>query len=129
MEPKCYGCGKTDNFAKYCRNGKLRNKAYFRRKKLLADIEENGKMLTTDEHDFLVDTDDEGELLETNLVFIAKIEKVDGFEVAVQEAYEGSPSYDTDVDVYADEAFINEVNYVTDNESASDFDSSIMVAQ
>ncbi|PWA39766.1 F-box domain, Leucine-rich repeat domain, L domain-like protein [Artemisia annua] len=69
---------------------------------LLADIEEKGLTLTADEHDFLIDTDDEGEIPETNMVFMATLEKDDAYEVSVEEA---TPSYNTDAE--NNDAFIN----------------------
>ena len=62
---------------------------------LLADMEEKGKILNAEENDFMMDTDDEGELLETNMVYMASLEKVDVFE-----AHDGdsTPSYDTDAE-------------------------------
>ncbi|PWA78206.1 hypothetical protein CTI12_AA217360 [Artemisia annua] len=95
QDPKCFGYGQHGHFAKNCPNGKVRNKAYYRQKMLLADMEEKGKMLNADENDFMVDTDDEGELLETNMVYMASLEKVDVFEAHEEEA---TPSYDTDAD-------------------------------
>lgn len=42
-------------------------------------MEENGKILNAEENDFMMDIDDEGELLETNMVFMASLENVDVF--------------------------------------------------
>ncbi|GKA37106.1 hypothetical protein Tco_0723671 [Tanacetum coccineum] len=66
-----------------CRNikrGKVRDKSYFREKMLLVAKEELGEALTANENDFFVNTNDEGEQLEANVVFMARLEKVDAFE-------------------------------------------------
>ncbi|PWA59595.1 hypothetical protein CTI12_AA390000 [Artemisia annua] len=93
QEPKCFGCGQHGHFAKNYPNGKVRNKAYYRQKMLLAGMEEKGKLLSADENDFMVDTNDKGEILETNMVYMASLEKVDFFEAQEEET---TPSYDTD---------------------------------
>ncbi|GJV82155.1 hypothetical protein Tco_1518025 [Tanacetum coccineum] len=47
---------------------------------LLVAKEELGEALTANENDFFVNTNDEGEQLEANVVFMARLEKVDAFE-------------------------------------------------
>jgi hypothetical protein len=93
QEPKCFGCGQQGHFAKNCPNRKVPNRTYYRQKMLLADMEEKGKILNAEENEFMVDTDDEGEILETNMVYMASLEKVDVFEA---HADDSTPSYDTD---------------------------------
>nr|GEU48144.1 hypothetical protein [Tanacetum cinerariifolium] len=44
-------------------------------------ITEHVQALTTNEHDFLVDYDNEGEQLEANVVFMSRLEKMKSFEV------------------------------------------------
>ncbi|PWA38057.1 interaptin [Artemisia annua] len=102
QDPKCFGCGQQGHFAKNCPNGKVRNKDYYRHKMLLAYIEEKGKILNADENDFMMDTDDEGELLETNMVYMASLAKVDVFEAQEEDA---TPSYDTDAE--EDDTLVN----------------------
>ncbi|PWA85675.1 hypothetical protein CTI12_AA145820 [Artemisia annua] len=43
QDPKCFGCGQQGYFAKNCPNWKVHNKAYYRHKMLLADIEEKAQ--------------------------------------------------------------------------------------
>ncbi|PWA43445.1 hypothetical protein CTI12_AA535490 [Artemisia annua] len=105
QDPKCFGCGQQGHFAKNCPNGKVHNKDYYRQKMLLADIEEKGKILNADENDFMMDTDDEGELLETNMVYMASLEKVDVFEAQEEDA---TPSFDTDAE--EDDTLVNKVH-------------------
>ncbi|GKC02104.1 hypothetical protein Tco_0993714 [Tanacetum coccineum] len=70
-----------------------------------------------DEHDFLINTD-EGEYLEANVVLMARLEKIDAYEVELGEIVE-IKSNDTDTyDVTED--FVNHVFYAIDNESVSD---------
>ncbi|PWA93475.1 cytochrome P450 [Artemisia annua] len=61
----------------------------------LAGMEEKGQVLNADEHDFMVDTDDEGEILGTNVVVIASLENVDVYEAQDEKA---TPSYDTNAE-------------------------------
>ena len=65
-----------------------------------------------------MDTDDEGELLETNMVFMASLEKVDVFEALDDEA---TPSYDTDAE--EDDSLDNKVHtsYAYDNDDLDEF--------
>lgn len=59
---------------------------------------------------FQVDTDDQGEILETNIVFMAKLEKDGTYEATFQEEKDSSPSYDIDAEY--DDAFNNQVNTI-----------------
>lgn len=83
----------------------------------MAATEEQGHVLIADEHDFFVDTDDQGEQLDASLAFMARLEKVDTFE-AKHETDGCSPCYDT----YTNDGLINEFCYATDNESIIDQD-------
>ncbi|PWA43765.1 hypothetical protein CTI12_AA531900 [Artemisia annua] len=60
---------------------------------------------------------DEGEVLETNIGFMAKLEKDDAYEAAVQDAKEASPRYDTDAEY--DDTFISEVGTEGPNQQSS----------
>ncbi|GKA80274.1 hypothetical protein Tco_0786870 [Tanacetum coccineum] len=72
----CYDCRKQGHYSRNYASGKVRDKSYFRVKMLLAAKEENGQALTMNENDFYVETDDEGEQLELNVVFMARLEKI-----------------------------------------------------
>ena len=48
QEPNCFGYGQQGHFAKNCPNGKVRNRAYYRAKMLLPDMEEKGKILNAE---------------------------------------------------------------------------------
>ncbi|GJS47786.1 retrotransposon protein, putative, ty1-copia subclass [Tanacetum coccineum] len=69
------------------------------------------------EHDFLVDSDNEGEQLEANVVFMSRLEKMKSFEV--EHAHDAKTS---GCDSLTDEALINHVYYATNNDSESDQD-------
>ena len=65
-------------------------------------MDEKGKLLSADENDFMVDTDNKGEILETNMVYIASLEKLDVFEAQEEDV---TLSYDTDAE--EDETHVN----------------------
>ncbi|GJZ02981.1 hypothetical protein Tco_0520942 [Tanacetum coccineum] len=76
----------------------------------------------TRKHDFLVDSDNEGERLEANVVFMSRLEKMKSFEV--EHAHDAKTS---GCDSLTDEALINHVYYATNNDSESDQDKLIHV--
>ncbi|GJW91790.1 hypothetical protein Tco_0169343 [Tanacetum coccineum] len=74
------------------------------------------RVSTTDEHDFLINTD-EGEYLEENVVLMARLEKMDAYEVEFGEIVEIKSN---DIDAYdVTEDFVNHVFYAIDNESST----------
>nr|GEZ96930.1 F-box domain, leucine-rich repeat domain, L domain-like protein [Tanacetum cinerariifolium] len=75
-----YNSGKQGHYSKNYSIGKFRDKSYFREKMLLVAKEEQGESLTINENDLFVNTNDEGEQLEANVVFMARLEKVDAFK-------------------------------------------------
>ncbi|GKD27517.1 hypothetical protein Tco_1233731 [Tanacetum coccineum] len=77
---KCYNCWKQGHYSRNYPTGKVRNKAYFKEKMSLAVKEEQGQVLIADEYDFSVETDDEGEQLDPNVVFMTRLEMMNAFE-------------------------------------------------
>ncbi|GKA38035.1 hypothetical protein Tco_0724600, partial [Tanacetum coccineum] len=74
-----------------------------------------GHALTTNENDFLVDTDEEGEQLKANVAFMARLKKMKAFEV-----HHGDVAKTLGRDSQTNEALINQVYYATNNDSESD---------
>ncbi|GKD76820.1 hypothetical protein Tco_1339441, partial [Tanacetum coccineum] len=66
-------------------------------------------------NDLYVDTDDDGEQLEANVVFMARSEKMEAFEAKRVGATEASGD-----DTQLNEAFLNNVHYETDYDSDID---------
>ncbi|GJT52843.1 F-box domain containing protein [Tanacetum coccineum] len=88
-DPKCFKCGKQGQYSRNCLTRNIRNKTYFIERMLLV-AKEQGQALTADEHDFLVYTDDKCEQLETNVVFMARLEKMKAFETEHDDFAEAS---------------------------------------
>nr|GEZ70393.1 F-box domain, leucine-rich repeat domain, L domain-like protein [Tanacetum cinerariifolium] len=88
--PKCFNRRKQGQYSRNRSTRKIRNKTYFIGKMLLAAKEEQGQAFTADEHDFLVYTDDEGEQLEVNEMFLARLEKMNFFETEHADVAEAS---------------------------------------
>lgn len=98
---------KTSNLSDCSSNNlksKTRNSEYYKKKMEIALMKESGQELKKELLDFFVDTDDdEEEISEPNMVFIANVEEVAGMESLIEHDFEAheedsTPSYDTDAE-------------------------------
>nr|GEY13348.1 integrase, catalytic region, zinc finger, CCHC-type, peptidase aspartic, catalytic [Tanacetum cinerariifolium] len=80
IDATCYNYKRQCHYSRNYPYGKVRDKSYVRVKMLLAAKKEKGRALTTDKNDFYAETDDEGEQIEANVVFMAILEKMEAFE-------------------------------------------------
>nr|GEX65994.1 hypothetical protein [Tanacetum cinerariifolium] len=73
---KCYNCKKEGHFAKDCKKVKVKDYKYYKTKMLLAKKEKDEQVLLAEDQACMESISDSDQEINTNMVFIAQIEKV-----------------------------------------------------
>nr|GEX16234.1 retrovirus-related Pol polyprotein from transposon TNT 1-94 [Tanacetum cinerariifolium] len=103
---KCYNCKKEGHFSKDCK--KVKDYEYYKTKMLLAKKEKDEQALLAEDHAWMESSSDSDQEINTNMVFMAQIEKV------LSDLEASSPSSDDK---------IAEVSYYTsESESESKYE-------
>ncbi|GJS03460.1 integrase, catalytic region, zinc finger, CCHC-type containing protein [Tanacetum coccineum] len=107
---KCYNCKKEGHFAKDCKKEKVKDYNYYKTKMLLAKKDNDEQVLLAEDQAWMESSSDSDQEISTNMVFMAKMEKV------LLNSEESSSST---------EETIAEVSYYTsDSESESEYETS-----
>nr|GFA38486.1 hypothetical protein [Tanacetum cinerariifolium] len=73
---KCYSCKKEGHFAKDCKKAKVKDYNYYKTKMLLAKKDSDEQVLLTEDQAWMESSSDYDMEINTNIVFMAQIEKV-----------------------------------------------------
>nr|GEV30969.1 hypothetical protein [Tanacetum cinerariifolium] len=107
---KCYNCKNKGHYAKDCKKAKVKDYNYYKTKMLLAKKDSAEQVLIAEDQAWMESSSDSNQEINTNMVFMAKIEKV-------LSASEKSSS--------SAEQISAEVSYYTsDSESESEYETS-----
>nr|GEZ01902.1 hypothetical protein [Tanacetum cinerariifolium] len=107
---KCYNCRKEGHFAKDCKKVKVKDYEYYKTKMLLAKKDKDEQVLLAEDQAWMESSSDSDQEINTNMVFIAQIEKV-------LSDSETSSSF-------ADEKISEVSYYLSESESKSEFETS-----
>nr|GEW47525.1 hypothetical protein [Tanacetum cinerariifolium] len=73
---KCYNCKKEGNFAKDCKNTKVKDYEYYKIKMLLEKKDKDEQVLLAKDQAWMESSSDSDQEINANMVFMAQIEKV-----------------------------------------------------
>nr|GEY43886.1 hypothetical protein [Tanacetum cinerariifolium] len=73
---KCYNCKKDRHFAKDCKKAKVKDYNYYKTKMLLAKKDSDEQVLLGKDQAWMESSSDSDQEINTNMVFMAKMEKV-----------------------------------------------------
>nr|GEU69075.1 hypothetical protein [Tanacetum cinerariifolium] len=73
---KCYNCKKEGHFVKYCKKAKVKDYEYYKTKMPLAKKDKDEQVLLAEDHAWMESSSDSNQEINTNMVFMAQIEKV-----------------------------------------------------
>nr|GEX59676.1 hypothetical protein [Tanacetum cinerariifolium] len=73
---KCYNCKKEGHFAKDCKKVKVKDYEYYKTKMLLAKKDKDEQVLLAEDQAWMESSSDSDQEINTNMVFMAQIEKV-----------------------------------------------------
>nr|GEY61819.1 hypothetical protein [Tanacetum cinerariifolium] len=107
---KCYNCKKGGNFAKDCKKAKVKDYNYYKTKMLLAKKDSDEQVLLAEDQAWMESSSDSDQEINTNMVFMAQIEKV------LSDSNESSSS--------AEETIAEVAYYTFESKSESEFETS-----
>nr|GFB74455.1 hypothetical protein [Tanacetum cinerariifolium] len=105
---KCYNCKKEGHFAKDRKKAKVKDYEYYKTKMLLAKKDKDEQVLLAEDQAWMESSSDSDHKINTNMVFMAQIEKV----LSDSEASSSS----------ADENISEVSYYLSESESKSEYD-------
>nr|GEY87803.1 hypothetical protein [Tanacetum cinerariifolium] len=105
---KCYNCKKEGHFAKDCKKAKVKDYNYYKTKMLLAKKDSDEQVLLAEDQAWIESSSDSDQEINTNMVFMAQIEKV---------LSDSDESYSS-----AEETITEVANYTSKSESESEFE-------
>nr|GEW30630.1 copia protein [Tanacetum cinerariifolium] len=73
---KCYNCKKEGHFAKECKKAKVKDYEYYKTKMLLAKKDKDEQVLLAKDQAWMESSSDSDQEINSNMVFMAQIEKV-----------------------------------------------------
>nr|GFD43698.1 hypothetical protein [Tanacetum cinerariifolium] len=73
---KCYNCKKDGHFAKDCKKVNVKDYEYYKKKILLAKKDKDEQVLLAEDQAWMESSSDSNEEINSNMVFMAQIEKV-----------------------------------------------------
>nr|GFB47720.1 hypothetical protein [Tanacetum cinerariifolium] len=73
---KCYSCKKEGHFAKDCKKVKVKDYEYYKTKMLPAKKDKDERVLLAEDQVWMESSSDSDQEINTNMVFMAQIEKV-----------------------------------------------------
>nr|GEY23860.1 Gag-Pol polyprotein [Tanacetum cinerariifolium] len=73
---KCYNCNKEGHFTKDCKKSKVKDYEYYKTKMMLARKDKDEQVLLAEDHAWMESSSDSDQEINTNMVFMAQIEKV-----------------------------------------------------
>nr|GFD40623.1 hypothetical protein [Tanacetum cinerariifolium] len=73
---KCYNCKKEGHFAKDCKKAKVKDYEYYKTMMLLAKKDKDKQVLLAEDQAWMESSSDSDQEINTNMVFMAQIEKV-----------------------------------------------------
>nr|GEZ92071.1 hypothetical protein [Tanacetum cinerariifolium] len=73
---KCYNCKKEGNFAKDCKKVKVKDYEYYKTKMLLAKKDKDEQVFLAEDQAWMESSSDSDQEINTNIVFMAQIDKV-----------------------------------------------------
>nr|GFC17206.1 hypothetical protein [Tanacetum cinerariifolium] len=105
---KCYNCKKEGHFTKDCKKAKVKDYEYYKTKMLLAKKDKDKQVLLAKDHAWMESSSDSDQEINTNMVFMAQIEKV------LLDSKAGSSS--------ADDKIFEVSYYLSESESESEYE-------